>query len=97
MPLVDSVFTPYLFAAWRAGPAPISVSAIYPRAPRFVQLTVTDLGTSAPTLNRDPATLHHILVLGGPDGPVHVWLAADGRLMKVELPDQRVRAERLPT
>jgi hypothetical protein len=95
--LVDSVFTPYLFAAWRAGTAPRSVTAIYPRAPRLTHLTIADLGTSTTTLNRDPATLHHVLLSGGPDGPVHVWLDARGRLMKVELPDQRLRAERLPT
>jgi hypothetical protein len=95
--IVDSAFAPYLFAAWRAGPAPRSVRAIYPRAPTLAQLTLTDLGLGATTLNRDPATLRHVLLRGGPDGPVHVWLDADGRLMKVELPEQRLRAERLPT
>jgi hypothetical protein len=30
-------------------------------------------------------------------GPVHVWLDAQGRLTKVEVPDQAVRAERLPS
>jgi hypothetical protein len=97
--VMDSVFTPYLFAAWRAGggAAPRTVSAIYIRAPRGARLTVTDLGMGSTTLNRDLATLRHIVVRGGPEGPVHVWLAADGRLMKVELPDRRLRAERLPS
>jgi hypothetical protein len=29
-------------------------------------------------------------------GSVHVWLDHDGHLMKVELPDRGLRAERLP-
>jgi hypothetical protein len=40
--------------------------------------------------------LRHILIVGGPMGPVHVWLDRDGRLMKVEMPDGGLRAERLP-
>jgi hypothetical protein len=95
--LVDSTFAPYLFAAWLARPAPIALTAIFPRAPRHVSLTAADLGLAATTLNRDPATLRHIVLRGGPHGPVHVWLAPDGRLMKVELPDEHLRAERLPS
>lgn len=93
----DSVFAPYLFAAWQAGPSPTSVTAIFPRTARRTLLTVTDLGVTGTTLNRDPATLRHVLIAGGPDGPVHVWLTADSRLMKVEIPDRGWRAERLPS
>jgi hypothetical protein len=92
----DSVFSLYLFVAWHVGPAPTRVTAIFPRTTGRVTLTVTDLGVEATTLNRDPATLHHVLIAGGPIGPVHVWLDAQGRLMKVEVPDQALRAERLP-
>ena len=93
----DSVFAPLLFVAWRAGGGTTSVTAIFPRAPRREPLTVTDLGLARTTLNRDPATLRHILVAGGTGGPVHVWLTPDGRLMKVEIPQRSVRAERLPS
>lgn len=92
----DSVFSLYLFAAWHARATPSLVTAIFPRTAGRVTLTVTDSGVAATTLNRDPATLHHVLITGGPMGPVHVWLDADGRLMKVEAPDQALRAERLP-
>ena len=92
----DSVFSLYLFAAWRARATPSPVTAIFPRTAGRVTLTVTDSGVAATTLNRDPATLHHVLITGGPMGPVHVWLDADGRLMKVEAPDQTLSAERLP-
>jgi hypothetical protein len=92
----DSVFSLYLFAAWHARSAPTTVTAIFPRTAGRVTLTVTDRGVEATTLNRDPATLHHVLITGGPMGPVHVWLDAEGRLMKVEAPDQTLRAERLP-
>ena len=51
----------------------------------------------ATTLNRDSTTLRHVIVSGGPDGPIHVWLSADGYLMKVEVPQISLRAERLPT
>lgn len=92
----DSVFAPFLLAGWRATSAPRIVTAIYPRSARRVDLTITDLGMAETTLNRDPATLHHVLIDGGVDGPVHVWLSPEGRLMKVEVPARALRAERLP-
>jgi len=96
--LDDSVFAPLLFVAWRAAPpsAPRALTGIFPRAPRTASLTVTDLGVAATTLNRDPATLRHILVTGGPAGPIHIWLNATGYIMKVEIPELSLRAERLP-
>jgi hypothetical protein len=93
----DSVFSLYLLAAWHARATPSFVTAIFPRTAERYTLTVTDSGVAATTLNRDPATLRHVLITGGPIGPVHVWLDTDGRLMKVEAPDQTLRAERLPT
>jgi hypothetical protein len=96
VPVDDSVFSMYLVAAWRAGDAPTAVHAVYPRLGRRVALTVRDLGMVATMLNRDPATLRDILVAGGPDGPVHVWLDSAGRMMKVDVPDRGLRAERLP-
>jgi hypothetical protein len=92
----DSVFSLYLFAAWHARATPSLVTAIFPRTAGRFTLTVTDRGVEATTLNRDPATLRHVLITGGPIGPVHVWLDTEGRLMKVEAPDQTLRAERLP-
>jgi hypothetical protein len=92
----DSVFSLYLLAAWRAAAGPRQVTAIFPRTSSRFTLTVIDEGVEATTLNRDPATLHHILITGDPIGPVHVWLDTQGRLMKVEVPDQSLRAERLP-
>jgi hypothetical protein len=92
----DSVFSLYLFVAWHAGAAPTTVTAIFPRRAARVTLSVTDLGEEATALNRDQATLRHVLVAGGPLGPVHVWLDAEGRLMMVEVPDQGLRAERQP-
>lgn len=92
----DSVFSLYLLAAWRAGPDPRQLTAIFPRSTGRSTLTVTDRGMEATMLNRDPATLRHIEIGGGPLGPVHVWLDTQGRLMKVEAPDRSLRAERLP-
>jgi len=38
--------------------------------------------------------LRHITVTGGPNLVVHLWLDADTRLMKVEIPSRRLSAER---
>ncbi len=94
--LDDSVFTLYLFAAWRAGAQPATITAIVPRSLRREQLTVQDLGAAVTTLNRNSATLRHVIVTGGPNELVHLWLDQTGRLMKVEIPSRRVTAERLP-
>ena len=55
-----------------------------------------ELGLGATTLNRDPATLRHITVMGGANQLVHLWLDANGRLLKVEIPSRRLRIERRP-
>jgi hypothetical protein len=103
--LDDSVFALYRFVAWYARPAPRTLTAIYPRSGRRETITVRDHGHATTTLNGDPATLRHVTVggaggagvgEGGGAGDVHLWLAPDGRLMKVEIPARRVSAERLP-
>jgi hypothetical protein len=94
--LDDSVFAPFLVATWRASRTPTLITAIYPRSARRLSLTVTDLGIGETTVNRDPATLRQVLITGGDQGPIHVWLSPEGRLMKVEVPAQGLRAERLP-
>ena len=93
--LDDSVFALYLFAAWRASAAPSPLTAIVPRGLRRETVQVQDHGLAATTLNRDPATLRHVSVTGGPNVVVHLWLDATGRLMKVEIPSRRLTAERL--
>jgi len=94
--LDDSVFALYLAVAWQGRAQPVSVSAIYPRAGRREVLTVQDLGVEPTTLNRDPASLRHITVTGGENRLVHLWLGADGRLAKVQIPSRGVLAERTP-
>ncbi len=94
--LDDSVFALYAIAAWYAGPQPVTITAIYPRPARREELTLVDHGIQATTVNRDPAQLRHLTLTGASTGVVHIWLAADGRLMKVEIPERRVRAERRP-
>lgn len=94
--LDDSVFALYLPAAWQARSQPGTVTGLFPRAGRRDVLTVQDLGTQATTLNRDPASLRHITVSGGENRLVHVWLGADGRLAKVEIPSRRLVVERAP-
>jgi hypothetical protein len=93
----DSVFTPYLLIAWRARATPESLTVVFPRSAVRARVTMQDLGAESTTLNRDQATLRHVLISGGPAGPVHLWLGSAGRLMKVELPDRKLTAERLPS
>ena len=96
--LDDSVFAPYVFAAWRAasggeGGGATELTALFPRALRRDVVQVRDLGPASTTLNRDPARLRHITVSGA--GPtVHLWLD-DGRPMKLEVPDRHLIVERV--
>ena len=92
----DSVFAVYLPVAWQGRPQPVTVTCVFPRAGRRELLTVRDLGVESTTLNRDPAALRHIMVTGGENRVIHLWLAADGRLAKVEVPSRRLVAERAP-
>lgn len=93
--LDDSVFAPYVFAAWRATSTAASLTAIFPRALRRSSLQIQDLGLASTTLNHDPARLRHITIAGDGQETVHLWLDAAGRLMKVEIPSRRLTAERL--
>ncbi|HEY3279084.1 MAG TPA: hypothetical protein VGJ83_01115 [Gemmatimonadales bacterium] len=95
--LDDSAVALYLFVAWRAAAEPVALTAIVPRSLRREPLEVQDRGLETTTVNRDPATLRHITVTGGPNQVVHLWLDAAGRLLKVEIPARRVSAERVPT
>jgi len=94
--LDDSVFTPYLFVAWQAGPHPVEIASIVPRADRRDSLTIRDLGVGATLLNRVSVLLRHITITGGPNKVVDVWLDENARLRKVEIPSRRIRVERLP-
>ena len=92
----DSVYALYLPVAWQGRPHPVTVTAVFPRAGRREVLTVQDLGIQTTTLNRDSASLRHVTVTGGENRLVHLWLGADGRLAKVEIPSRRLVAERAP-
>ncbi|HVH09540.1 MAG TPA: hypothetical protein VM736_07065 [Gemmatimonadales bacterium] len=94
--LDDSVFALYLPLAWRGRRDAIAVTALFPRAGRRELLRVSDIGTERTTLNRDSASLRHIVVSGGENRLVHVWLGGDGRLAKVEIPSRGLVAERQP-
>ena len=93
--LDDSVFAPYVFAAWRAASQPVMLTAIFPRGLRREVVQVTDLGLASTTLNRDPARLRHIVLGGEGQETVSLWLDEGGRLMKVEIPSRHLTAERL--
>jgi hypothetical protein len=92
----DSVFTPWLLAAWRSRTTPDSLTLVFPRTAQRARVLVQDLGVESTTLNRDQATLRHVLITGPPSGHVHLWLDSGGRLMKVDLPERKIVAERLP-
>ena len=94
--LDDSVFALYLVAAWYARSEPGAVTAVIPRGLRSDALTVRAHGPAATVLNREPATLNHITLAGGPNGVVDVWLDASGRLMKIDIPSRRLTVERVP-
>lgn len=92
--LDDSVFAPYVLAAWHARAEAQSLLAIIPRSLRSERLTVASHGEEVTTLRDARVTLHHVTVRGGPNQLVHVWRDAEGRLMKIEIPSRRLRIER---
>jgi hypothetical protein len=94
--LDDSVFAPYVFAAWRARQHRVDLLAVVPRGDRREVVTVEDLGSATTTVNGDPATLRHIRLTGGANEVVHLWLNANGFLDKIEIPSRHLRVERLP-
>jgi len=86
-----------VFAAWAARPGRVvTTTALLPRGERRETLSVEDVGVVATTLNRDPASLHHVVVSGGAAQRVDVWLDTTGRLMKVDVPSRELRIERVP-
>jgi len=93
--LDDSVFAPYVFAAWRAASGPASVTAIFPRGLRRASAQIEDLGRASTTLSHDAARLRHIQVTVEGQGAVHLWLDGSNRLMKLEIPSRNLTAERL--
>jgi hypothetical protein len=94
--LDDSVFAPYVFVAWRARAGrSVTLTALDLRAERREPVTVADFGMVPTTLNRDPATLRHIVVANGAT-TIDVWLDAMGRLMRVDVPSRALRIERVP-
>ena len=95
--LDDSVYALYLFAAWRAGTAPTTINAIFPRGLRRETLTVTDLGLAAVTVNHAALTLRHVTVRGGVNGLVDQWLDAAGHLQRIDVPSRHIVVERLPS
>jgi hypothetical protein len=94
--LDDSVYAPYVLAAWRAAPTPARLYAVVPRALRRDALTGQAHGEAETRLNRATVPLSHITLQGGPNQLVHLWLDARARLMKVEIPSRRVTVERAP-
>ena len=95
--LDDSVFSLYQIAAWFAGPRPISLVAIVPRAPRREVLTVTDAGSDSTVVNRRASRLRHITLSGGANELVHLWLDENRQLIKLAIPSRRLVAERVPS
>lgn len=86
--LDDSVFALYLPAAWQGRSRAVNVTGVFPRGGRRELLMVQDSGGQVP--------LRHITISGGENRLVHVWLQADGRLAKVEIPSRHLVAERAP-
>lgn len=93
--LDDSVFALYVFAGWIASSGSTELTVILPRSLKREVVHLQDQGITQTTLNRDPARLRHIRVTREGGELVELWLDTAGRLMKVEIPSQRLSAERL--
>lgn len=95
--LDDSVFAFYQIAAAFALADPSPLTVIVPRGERRESLTIQDLGTASTVLNRAPAQLRHLVLTGGANQQVDLWLAADGRLLKLDILSRHVVVERAPS
>ena len=97
MVLDDSVVTLYQIAAWFARPTPVVLTAVVARAGRRDTLTLVDSGSAAVTVDRRNVTLRHLVLTGGPNELVHLWLDDAGRLIRLTIPSRKLVAEREPT
>lgn len=81
-----------LYAA-AAGTPPGTVSVVYPRSGRRLPAQLEDHGTQRTTLGDEPRDLRHVVIRFAA-GEHHLWFDAEGRLMKVAIPDRNLVAER---
>jgi hypothetical protein len=95
--LDDSVFSPYIFAGWRAGlpGSGMDVAIIVPRADRREMATVEELAPAPTTLNGRTADLRHVRLTGGANQVVHLWFDRRGLLQKIEIPSRHLVVERV--
>jgi len=74
--LDDSVFALYVFAAWRAGAEPGSLTAIFPRGLRRDVVQIRDLGLAPTVLNRTLPACGHITLERGRRRCTSGWMRA---------------------
>ncbi len=95
--LDDSVFALYQLAAWFGRPEPVTLTAIVARAGRRETLTLIDSGTVVAVLRGRTVSLRRMLLIGGVNDVVHLWLDEHGRLVRVAIPSRHLVAEREPS
>lgn len=95
--LDDSVFALYEVAAWFARAEPLTVTALVPRADRRETLTLLDSGLTSVVMQGRARELRQVLVVGGLNELVRLWLDDAGRLMRLTIPSRNLVAEREPT
>jgi hypothetical protein len=77
------------------GQAPGAVTLFYPRTGRRHQAPLEDLGTEATLFEGGERQLRH-WTLGSGELLRHLWYDSLGRLMKIEMPSERLTAIRSP-
>jgi hypothetical protein len=75
----------------------LPLTAIFARAGRREQLTLTDSGSGPLAVRHGTATVRHLTLAGGANEIVHLWLDDQGRLVRVTIPSRKLVAEREPT
>ena len=95
--LDDDIFGLYEIAAWFAGPSAVDVIAIYARGGRREVLSLVQSGTGPITLRGRSVEARHLTLIGGYNQLVHLWVDAEGRLLRVTIPSRKLVAEAEPT
>lgn len=95
--LDDSVFALYEVAGWFARAEPSTITAVVARSERRETLTLFDSGGTAVVVQGRSRTLRQVLVIGGANELVRLWLDERGRLVRLAIPSRKLVAEREAT
>ena len=91
----DGLAHHYYFLAQRVGSESARVPLLVPRQSKQYNATVTSRGNEPVTIGGATVQARHLVVSVAGNGERHVWVDSQGRVLRVEVPDQKFLAERV--